>query len=287
MTQELEAMRKAMVIRNYATKTTSTYVAVLKKFLSQMEKSIDSITLEDILEWQYFLVHTEKVSWSHFNQMVCALRFYFQKVRGVDWPVNHIPFQRERRKLPTVLNKQEVSQLLCLAKKNPRYYAIIATLYSTGLRISELVDLEISDIDSKNMILHVRQGKGGKDRNVQLSVDLLNILRDYYRSCHVKPKGWLFPGKIQGVPMHTSTVQRLIHKLAKAARMTKNITPHTFRHSFATHLLEDGTDLRTIQALLGHCSIQTTEQYLHIATHHIRTVQNPLDSLSLKGLVHE
>lgn len=158
----------------------------------------------------------------------------------------------------------------------------MATLYSTGLRISELVELTISDIDSKNMLLHVRQGKGGKDRLVQLSVELLGILRGYYRSCYVKPDKWLFPGRGND-KMHTSTVQRYIHRLAEKAGIDKKITPHTFRHSFATHLLEDGTDLRTIQALLGHADIQTTEKYLHIAAHHIRTVRNPLDSLTLGG----
>ena len=124
------------------------------------------------------------------------------------------------------MNKQEVSLLLSHACKKPRHYAIVATLYSTGLRISELVDLKVSDIDSKNMLLHVRQGKGGKDRQVQLSADLLEILRNYYRSCHVKPKDWLFPGKSGNVRMHTSTVQRYIHRLTEKAGITKNITPH-------------------------------------------------------------
>jgi integrase/recombinase XerD len=287
MTQELEAMRKAMVIRNYAEKTTSTYVAVLKKYLSQLEKPIDSVTLEDIHDWQYYLVHEEKVSWSHFNQMVCALRFYFQRVRGVDWPVNHIPFQKMRKKLPEVMNKQEVFLLLSEARKNPRHYALVATLYSTGLRIGELVNLKITDIDSKHMLLHVRQGKGGKDRNVQLSADLLSILRDYYRSCHVKPEEWLFPGRGGHVKMHTSTIQRFIQNLTERTGLDRHITPHTFRHSFATHLLEDGTDLRTIQALLGHSDIQTTEKYLHIAAHHIRSIRNPLDSLNAGRVDHK
>jgi len=287
MTQELEAMRKAMVIRNYAEKTTSTYVAVLKKYLVHLEKPIDTVTLEDIHDWQYYLVHIERVSWSHFNQMVCALRFYFQRVRGVDWPVNHIPFQRMRKKLPEVMNKQEVIQVLSESRRNPRQYAIVATLYSTGLRIGELVNLKITDIDSKNMLLHVRQGKGGKDRKVQLSTDLLGILRDYYRSCRVKPAEWLFPGRGGHVKMHTSTIQRLVQNLIERAGLDKRITPHTFRHSFATHLLEDGTDLRTIQALLGHSDIQTTEKYLHIAAHHIRSVRNPLDSLNVGKASHE
>ena len=283
MTQELEAMRKAMVIRNYAKITTATYVAVLRQYLSQLDKPIESVTLDDINEWQYFLVHEKKVSWSHFNQMVCALRFYFQKVRNVDWPVNHIPFQRHRKTLPAVLNKNEVSQIIDLASRKPKDYAIVATLYSTGLRISELCNLKIKDIDSQNMILHVRQGKGGKDRKVQLSLFLLDILRDYYRSCYIKPTDWLFPGRSEDGKMHTSTIQRFMQRLSRESGLNKKITPHTFRHSFATHLLEDGTDLRTIQALLGHSSIQTTEKYLHIAAHHIRTVQNPLDSLQSGG----
>jgi len=275
-----------MVIRNYATVTISTYVAVLKKYLSQLEKPIDLVTPEDIHQWQYYLVHTEKVSWSHFNQMVCALRFYFQKVRSVEWPVNHIPFQRKRKQLPVVLNKQEVSAFLTQARQNPRNYAIVATLYSSGIRIGELISLRISDIDSKNMLLHIRLGKGGKDRKVQLSPDLLEILRNYYRSCVVKPKEWLFPGR-SGGQLHPCTIQRFIPRLAEKARIGKKVTPHSFRHSFATHLLEDGTDLRTIQALLGHSDIHTTEKYLHIATHHIRTVRNPLDSLTSGIVSHE
>jgi site-specific recombinase XerD len=177
------------------------------------------------------------------------------------------------------MNKQEVSTFLSHARRNPRHYAIVATLYSSGLRISELVNLKISDIDSNNMLLHVRQGKGGKDRKVQLSTDLLTILRDYYRSCLIKPKEWLFPGR-NGERLHPCTIQRLIPYLTEKTGIKKRITPHSFRHSFATHLLEDGTDLRTIQALLGHADIHTTEKYLHIATHHIQTVRNPLDSLS-------
>lgn len=279
MTQELEAMRKAMVIRNYAERTTITYLIVLKKFFSKLEKPIESVTPEDIHDWQYYLVHDEQVSWSYFNQMVCALRFYFQKVRSVDWSVKHIPFQRKRKVLPQVMNKEEISLILAYASSNPMNLAIVATLYSTGLRISELLNLKVSNIDSRNMLLHIQQGKGGKDRKVQLSLELLDVLRDYYRSCIVKPKEWLFPGRSVGGRIHTSTVQRLVQNLTRQAGIDKNITPHTFRHSFATHLLEDGTDLRTIQALLGHSNIQTTEKYLHIAIHHIKTVRNPLDSL--------
>ena len=193
--------------------------------------------------------------------------------------MKHIPFQRRRQKLPVVLSREEVARLLDQAKGNPRHYAILATLYSTGLRLGELVKLCIRDIDSNTMILHVRQGKGGKDRQVQLSPGLLTILRDYYRSTRSKPQSWLFPGAEVENPLDPSGIQRMVTLLAKRAGINKRVSPHTLRHSFATHLLEDHTDLRTIQSLLGHSQITTTEVYLHIAAHHLQTVRNPLDHL--------
>jgi site-specific recombinase XerD len=276
--QQLEAMRKALVIRNYAAKTVTTYVSVLKRYLQQLDKPIMAVQPADIQAWQYELVR-RKVSWSLFNQMVCALRFYFQNVRCCTWSVKHIPFQRRRRRLPTILSKAEVARLLEAARAHPKRLAILATLYSTGLRLGELVRLRISDIDSNAMLVHVRQGKGGKDRQVQLSVQLLAILRDYYRACLVKPKSWLFPGTNPDCPLDPSGIQRMIPALARKACLDKAVSPHTLRHCFATHLLEDHTDLRTIQSMLGHSNIQTTEVYLHVAAHHLQTVRNPLDHL--------
>jgi len=279
MQEELEAMRKALVIRNYAAKTVSTYVSVLGRYLGQLDRPVEAVTPADIQQWQYTLVNRDKVSWSLFNQMVCALRFYFQTVRRCGWDVTHIPYQRRRKKLPTVLSREEVVWLLDQARGKPKRYAIVATLYSTGLRLGELVKLRISDIDSKAMILHVRQGKGGKDRQVQLSPQLLRVLRDYWRSAQVKPKSWLFPGVNIDNPLDPSGIQRMVSSLSKRAGIDKPVSPHTLRHSFATHLLEDRTDLRTIQSLLGHSQITTTEVYLHIAAHHLQTVRNPLDHL--------
>ncbi len=161
MQQELEAMRKALVIRNYATKTVDTYVSVLRRFLEQLDKPIKDVTPADIQAWQYVMVNDRKISWSLFNQMVCALRFYFQKVRDCDWPVDRIPFQRRRKRLPSVLSREEVARLLNAARHNPKHHAILSTLYSTGLRVGELVKLRIPDIDSRAMLVHVRQGKGG------------------------------------------------------------------------------------------------------------------------------
>lgn len=276
--EQLEAMRKALVIRNYAAKTVTTYVSVLSRYLGQLDKPIAEVGPADIQAWQYVLV-SRKVSWTLFNQMVCALRFYFQKVRSCIWSVEHIPFQRRRRRLPTILSKEEVARLLDAARGHPKRLAILATLYSTGLRVGELVRLRVSDIDSKAMLVHVHQGKGGKDRQVQLSVQLLATLREYYRSCLDKPKSWLFPGKKLDCPLDPSGIQRMVPALARKAGINKPVSPHTLRHCFATHLLEDHTDLRTIQSMLGHSNIQTTELYLHVAAHHLQNVRNPLDNL--------
>ena len=279
MQQELEAMRRALVIRNYAAKTISTYVSVLGRYLGQLDKPVEAVTAADIQQWQYILVNRDKVSWSLFNQMVCALRFYFQTVRRCDWDVRHIPYQRRRKKLPTVLSRDEVVRLLDQAKGNPKHYAVVATLYSTGVRLGELVKLRIGDIDSKAMIVHVRQGKGGTDRQVQLSPQLLSVLRDYYRRAQVKPRSWLFPGMDPSHPLDPSGIGRMVSALSRRSGIDKPVSPHTLRHSFATHLLEDRTDLRTIQSLLGHSQITTTQMYLHIAAHHLQTVRNPLDHL--------
>jgi len=278
MQNELEAMRKALVIRGYAVKTITTYISVLKRFLEQLDKPLNSVTPEDIQQWQYKLVKDFNVSWTLFNQMVCALRFYFQKVRACAWPIKHIPFQRRQKNLPTVLTRSEVSKLLSAAS-NPKHYALLATLYSTGIRISELCHLQIDHVNSKNMLLHIHLGKGAKDRQVQLTPSLLQILRSYYKTCAIRPKTWLFPGAKPDSPLDTSTVQRMVTATAKRAGINKSVSPHTLRHCFATHLLEDGTDLRTIQALLGHSNILTTEIYLHVAAHHLQTVRNPLDNL--------
>jgi len=283
---EITAMRKALVIRNYAVKTVSVYVSVLERYLRQLEIPIAKVKVNDIQAWQYFLVEEKHVSWTLFNQMVCALRFYFANVRKCKWSITHIPFQRKKKQLPAILSKEDVLKLIDAAKQNPKQYAIIATLYSTGLRIAELINLKVQDIDKENMLIHVRNGKGGKDREVQLSEALRKILRAYYSSCLIKPKDFLFPSTRNCGHIDASGIQRIIPSLARKAGIKKHVSAHTLRHCFATHLLEDGTDLRTIQVLLGHSNIHTTAIYLHIATHHLQSVQNPLDNLYVvRGVV--
>lgn len=276
--EELDSMRQVLLIRNYAARTVGIYVPLLARFLDWLKKPIERVILADITKWQYFLVE-RKTSWSLFNQIVAALKFYFRVVRVVDWKVEQIPFQRKRRKLPSVLTREEVARLIDAVSAQPRQLAVVAALYSTGLRLSELLNLQVTDIDSKAMLIRVRQGKGEKDRQVQLSESLLLVLRDYWRSCLVKPKTWLFPGAVPDRPLCGSVIQRLVAIAALKAHIDKPVSPHTLRHSFATHLLENHTDLRTIQVLLGHSDIKTTSVYLRVAADHLRTVRNPLDHL--------
>lgn len=275
---ELESFRKAMVIRGLSEKTISIYSSAVKGFLESLPIPLDQVQVADIQAWQYRRINRDGASWTSFNQSVCALRFFFEKVRGCDWSIRHIPFQKAQRTLPVVLSVEEVARLL-KACRNPKHHAIVATLYSCGLRLAELCSCQVSDIDSSRMVLTVHEGKGRKDRSVQLGASLLGILRGYYRAAAIKPCTWLFPGINPDLPVHSSTIQRMIKARAQAAGLTKNVTPHTLRHSFATHHLEAGTDLRTIQALLGHSNILTTELYLHVASHHLQRVRNPLDTL--------
>lgn len=275
---EVEAMRQALVIRNYAPKTIRTYCSVLYTFLTDLNMPLEEISIQRIQDWQYRLVH-EGISWTRFNQMVCSVRFYLTKVRMLDLDIRHIPFQRREQKLPRVISREDLRKLLVSSSIRPRDHAIVSLLYSTGLRLGELVHLQLGDIDSNNRLIHVRRGKGAKARQVQLAGQVLEILRNYWRACKVKPRTWLFPGMTADRPLDTSTIQRLLGRLSTRSGLAYPVTPHMFRHSFATHLLEDKADLRTIQALMGHSHIQTTGRYLQVATHHIQSVVNPLDRL--------
>jgi site-specific recombinase XerD len=280
MQQELEAMRRALVIRGYAQRTVETYLSCLNRYLSYEKKPLWDVRAADIQAWQYYLVNDKRASWSLLNQCVCALKFYFREVRACTWSVDLIPYMKAKKRLPTVLSPEEVGKMIS-ACTYPKHHAILTTLYSTGLRLAELLALKVQDIDSTRMVIWVRGGKGSKDRQVQLSPDLLQILREYWRSCPEKPRDLLFPGVKQGATLDPSGIQRMVTYAKLKAGIDKPVSPHTLRHCFATHLLEAGTDLRTIQMLLGHSSLKTTEVYLHIADSHLSRLRNPLDALGL------
>lgn len=279
MEYEVERLRRVMVIRNYSPKTIQVYTSAVGSWLGQLGKPVFLVRPADIQKWQYGLVNEQQISWCRFNQMTCAVRFYLRYVRNIKWSVSSIPFQRKRRRLPSILTRQEVSRLLSSSLRNLKHHAILATLYSTGLRLGELLNLQMKDIDTARMLVHVRHGKGGSDRQVQLCPQLLTTLMRYSAECGSGSSAWLFGGKIKGCKMHPSAIQHMVCVYSKLASIGKRISPHTLRHCFATHLLEDRTDLRTIQALLGHRNIQATEVYLHIASHHIQAIRNPLTNL--------
>ncbi len=203
-----------------------------------------------------------------FNHIVCN-----------DWSVKHIPFQKKHKTLPVVLNKKEIKTLLSTIK-NIKYFAIASTLYGAGLRLSECLNLKLQDIDSENMLITIRDGKGNKDRQTILSKILLKTLRKYYCKLDVKPLFFLFPNKTDiNKPFSKRQTQSFIQKAGLSARISKPVSPHVLRHSFATHLLDDGVNLRKIQIILGHKSLKTTSIYTHVAKDFLKEVHSPLDKL--------
>jgi site-specific recombinase XerD len=211
------------------------------------------------------------------NSAVSALRFFFTVTLDQPDLARRLTVVRQPRRLPAVLSVEEVT-LLLQAAPGPKYKAALATAYGAGLRVSEVVSLKISDVDSKRMMLRVEQGKGRKDRHAMLSPQLLKLLRDWYRIA--RPQGWLFPGQDPINPLTTRQLTRACHAAAHMAEITKCVTPHTLRHSFATHLLEQKNDIRVIQVLLGHAKLDTTALYTHVATNTIREIISPLDRLT-------
>jgi len=250
-------------IRNYSEKTVKVYVRCVALFAKYFRRSPEELGADEVRKYQRYLVEEKKASWTFFNQTVCALRFLYGQTLKVDWPVKQIPFPRQERRLPEVLSLSEVAKFLsCVSAL--LYRTILQTIYGAGLRLTEALHLKPSDIDSERMVIRVRQGKGKKDRYVTLSPTLLETLREYYKA--YRPKGeWLFPNRTGDYPIHPTAVQRASRKAAQVAGINKRVTPHMLRHSFATGLLEAGVDLRTIQVLLGHGSLNTTAIYLHIA----------------------
>ena len=219
------------------------------------------------------------ISWPALNQTVCALRFFYGVTLGRGDVPEHIPYAREPRKLPVVLSADEVIRFL-EAVPSLKARAALTTAYAAGLRASEATHVKVADVDSQRMVIRVEQGKGGKDRNVMLSTQLLAILRTYWRLA--RPQHWLFPGRDETKPIDVQVLHGACRSACAAADLTKRVTVHTLRHSFATHLLESGTDIRIIQVLLGHANLSTTARYAQVSNRLIRQTQSPLDRLALE-----
>ena len=233
---------------------------------------------EHIRGYLIHLIQDRHVSWSYYNQARCALQFLYRVTLGQVWVVEDVVCPKQPRKLPVVLSLEEVARFLG-AITHVKHRALLMTAYSAGLRVSEVTRLRVADIDSQRMVLRIRQAKGQKDRFVGLSPRLLKILREYWKA--VRPSDYLFPGARPDQPLTSGSVHRVCRAARERCGLDKHVTVHTLRHSFATHLLEDGTDLRTIQILLGHRSLSTTARYLHVATAALRSTRSPLDRLDL------
>jgi site-specific recombinase XerD len=261
---------------NYSPHTIRCYVRAVANLASFFHTSPDRLGPKHIRDYQLFLIHRKRVGWNTFIQVMAGLRFFYHRTLGKKWMIEHIPYPRRERKLPEVLNPCEVARLL-RAIPNLKHRTLITTIYATGLRVSETCRLRIEDVDSARMLIRVKQGKGRRDRFVMLSQKLLDLLREYYRA--YMPRGWLFTGNDPSRPITRESVHRACQRAARHAGLSKPVSPHRLRHSFATHLLEAGFDIRRIQVLLGHKRLSTTAVYLHVASNLIRSTPSPLDLL--------
>ncbi len=285
MTRLRKIMLEELQRRNYSAITTRNYLRVVADFAKYFGKSPDKLGPNELRTYQAYLLQDRKLTPGTVVNRVAALRFFFVKTLKRHQFREFLPYPQDRRRLPAVLSREEVSRLINAAGTLFRR-TLLMTLYGTGMRRAELARLKVSDIDSQRMIIRVVAGKGGKDRDLPLSPALLEVLREYW-SCR-KPRLYLFPARNcrrrLDQPISDKTVWIACSEAARRAGISKRITPHTLRHSWATHLLEGGTDLRTIQVLLGHGDLETTAQYLHLSQRHLQAVTNPLDSLSLSSV---
>jgi integrase/recombinase XerD len=260
MTPLRQRMIEELRRHNYAPSTQRTYVAQIARLAEHFGTSPDRLTRQQLDEFQEELIR-QGVSWSLFNQTVAAMRFFYVKTLKRDWQIKHVPFPKRPKRLPVVLTLEEVARLLAAAHP-PKVRMLFTTMYGCGLRVSEATRLRVRDIDSQRMLLHIRQSKGRKDRYVPLAATLLQQLRHYWKQ--ERPADLLFPGRQASTPLELKTVRQAFRQATQAAGIQKPCTTHTLRHSYATHCLEAGTDLRTIQQILGHRSLETTAIYTHV-----------------------
>jgi site-specific recombinase XerD len=269
-------MIEDMTVRNFVADTQREYIRAVKKLAAFLKRSPDTATADELRAFQLHLTKTG-TNPPTMNATVTALRFFFKTTLDRPETTRHLVFVHEPRKLPRVLSPEEVLRLL-EAAPNAKYKAALSVAYGAGLRAMEVVSLKVTDIDSQRMAIRVEQGKGRKDRFAMLSPQLLDLLRDWYRIA--RPRIYLFPGQDKIGPMGTRQLNRICHMAAELAGLPRWVSPHTLRHSFATHLLEQNIDVRVIQVLLGHSKLETTARYTQVATTVIRQVMSPLDRLT-------
>jgi len=287
VTQLRQKMLEELQRRNYSHRTAKTYVRIVRDFAEYFHQPPDKLGPEQIRQYQAHLFQAKKLAPATVSQYVSALRFLFIKTLRRHFLAEYIPFPKSRKRLPTVLSPEEVTRLIDAAC-NLYHRTLLMTLYSTAARRAELCRLKVQDIDSQRMMIRINQGKGGRDREVPLSPKLLEILRVYFR--WMQPQTFLFPGTVKGVradvPITPNVVWLACRQAAQRAGITKRLSPHSLRHSCASHLLEAGADLRTIQVLLGHSRLEHTLVYLHLSPKHLQAIPNPLDALEVSSLDH-
>ena len=282
MTHLRQLMLDELERRNYSPNTVRSYLHAVEEFARHFGCSPEQLGPDHVREYQVHLFRNRKLSARTIAGQTAALRFLFVKTLRRPYLPDALPFPKHSRRLPTVLSQEEVARLID-ASGNLMHRAMVMTLYATGVRRAELCRLKVADIDSERMVLHIHQGKGGRDRDIPLSPKLLATLREYWR--WMKPKTYLFPGMENNwradVPVTTKVAWSAVTEAAKAAGITRRVSPHTLRHSYATHLLEAGADLRTIQVLLGHAKLADTTVYLHLSRRHLQAVPSPIESLTV------
>jgi integrase/recombinase XerD len=285
MTPLRRRMLEDMQLRNLCPETQRNYVHHMAGLGRFYQTSPEHLSLEEIREYQLYLINERSLSPESVNQFVSAAKFLYLVTLETPWPEDPLPRARVPHRLPVVLSATEVAEFfqhVCTT----RYRAALMAAYGAGLRVSEVVALQIGDIDSQRMLIRVQQGKGKKDRYAMLSPRLLEVLRCWFRSQHpagqprnTSPQDWLFPGWRKGRHMNTASLQTVCREAARAAGLSKRVTVHTLRHSFSTHLVENGTDIRILQVLLGHSRIDTTARYTQVSPQVVAATVSPLDNL--------
>ncbi|ERM80998.1 hypothetical protein P872_11975 [Rhodonellum psychrophilum GCM71 = DSM 17998] len=269
-------MVEEMQIRNYAARTIRNYTESISRLALHFRQSPELLETQQIKDFIHHSYYNQKLSVSSVNQLISALKILFLGVLGREWDNISIKRPKREKKLPNILSREELTRILSLTQ-NRKHYCIFSLTYSAGLRLNEVTNIRFPDIDAARMQLKVRYGKGSKDRFTLLSNRVLKELRDYYREFH--PRNYLFEGAKRGEPISHRTVQTVFKQATKRAGITKDVSFHSLRHSFATHLLEQGTNLRMIQQLMGHTSLKTTTVYLHVSHIEPSQIKSPLDNL--------
>jgi site-specific recombinase XerD len=269
-------MKKCMELRGLAPSTQENYVMHVKLFAKFFNMSYEDMNLEHVRDYLYDAIKNRKLSGDYTNCIYASIKFLYEGVLERDWKSKTIPRRKKMHKLPQILSMEETKKLI-FSLENIKHKAILLTIYSAGLRLSEVTNLKINDINSESMKIFIRQGKGNKDRYTLLAQSTLKILREYYKK--YRPKEWLFPGRNPLENISNSTVQAIFRQAKEKSGIKKNVTVHSLRHGFATHLIEAGVDVLRIKDLMGHNQISTTCQYIHLAQKDILKVISPADML--------